>query len=216
MNLSLKSYIDLLSEHFRQQKGRVILLAGLLFGDIALQLVSPQLIKRFIDTVQGGTLEALTHIAILFIGVSVFQQGVSVLATYVGENVSWVATNSLRGNLARHCLLLDMNFHNSRTPGEMIERIDGDINALGNFFSQFVIQMLGNALLMLGIIVLLFFEDWRAGVGLLAFTMLSLGVALSLRQIAVPHMKANREASTEMFGFLEERLADPFLVAKRD
>ena len=207
MNLPLKSYADLLFEHLRPQKGRVILLAILLFGDIGLQLVSPQIIRRFIDTVQAGTLETLTYIAILFIGVSVVQQGVSVLATYVGENVSWVATNSLRGNLAHHCLHLDMNFHNSRTPGEMIERIDGDINALGNFFSQFVIQMLGNALLMLGILVLLFFEDWRAGVGLLVFTLLSLGVALSLRQIAVPHMKANREASTEMFGFLEERLA---------
>ena len=207
MNLPLKSYTDLLSEHLRQQKGRVILLAILLFGDIALQLVIPQIIRRFIDTVQTGTLEMLTHIAILFIVVSIVQQGVSVLATYVGENVSWVATNSLRGNLARHCLHLDMSFHNSRTPGEMIERIDGDINALGNFFSQFVIQMLGNVLLMFGIIVLLFMEDWRAGVGLLIFTTLSMGVALSLRQIAVPHMKANREASTEMFGFLEERLA---------
>ena len=46
-----------------------------------------------------------------------------------------------------------MDFHNRRTPGEMIERIDGDVTALANFFSQFVIQVLGSALLLLGAIV---------------------------------------------------------------
>ncbi len=99
-----------------------------------------------------------------------------------------------------------MSFHNNRTPGEMIERVDGDINALGNFFSQFVIQMLGNMLLMAGVLVLLFMEDWRAGSGLSIFAAVSMGVALSLRQIAVPHMKANSEASSEMFGFLARKI----------
>jgi ATP-binding cassette subfamily B protein len=202
------SYRELLSEHLKPQMRRVILLAVLLFVDIGLQLVSPQIIRRFIDTVKSDTpLDVLTYIALLFIAVSLVQQGISVWSAYVGENVSWTATNSLRSDLARHCLNLDMSFHNGRTPGEMIERIDGDVNALGNFFSQFAIQMLGNVLLMVGILVLLFFEDWRAGAGLTLFTILSLSIALRLRKIAVPHMKATREESAKMFGFLEERLS---------
>ena len=58
----------------------MILLAILLFGDIGLQLVSPQIIRRFIDTVQGGTLEMLTHIAILFIAVSIVLAQISKMA----------------------------------------------------------------------------------------------------------------------------------------
>ncbi|MGA1196755.1 MAG: ABC transporter transmembrane domain-containing protein, partial [Candidatus Latescibacterota bacterium] len=128
------SYRELLSEHLKPQMRRVILLAVLLFVDIGLQLVSPQIIRRFIDTVKSDTpLDVLTYIALLFIAVSLVQQGISVWSAYVGENVSWTATNSLRRDLARHCLNLDMSFHNGRTPGEMIERIDGDVNALGNF-----------------------------------------------------------------------------------
>lgn len=207
MNLSRKPSVSLLIEHLRPQKRRVILLTVLLFGDIGLQLVSPQIIRRFIDTVQTGTLETLMYIAAFYIGVVLAQQAVSVWSTYVGENVSWIATNRLRGRLAHHCLHLDMSFHNNRTPGEMIERVDGDINALGNFFSQFVIQMLGNVLLMAGVLILLFVEDWRAGIGLSIFAVVSMGVVLGLRKIAIPHIKANREASTEMFGFLEERLS---------
>ena len=72
-------------------------------------------------------------------------------------------TNQLRSDLASHCLNMDLDFHNARTPGEMIERIDGDMNALSNFFSQFVIQVLGNALLLVGVLVFLYLEDWRVG-----------------------------------------------------
>lgn len=206
MALPLKSYTDLLAAHLKPQMGRVVLLGILLFADIGLQLVNPQIIRHFIDTVKTGTLETLTHIALVYIGVALVQQGLAVWSTYVSENVSWTATNSLRGSLTRHCLNLDMHFHNAHTPGEMIERIDGDIQALGNFFSRFAIQILGNMLLIIGILALLFIEDWRAGVGLTVFTAVALTIALSLRNIAVPHFKANRQASADTFGFIEERL----------
>ena len=92
---------------------------------------------------------------------------VGVSATYVGENVAWTATNALRAEMARHCLNLDMSYHNNVSPGELIERIDGDVAELSNFFSQLVIRVLGNLLLMIGILVALLLEDWRIG---LAFT----------------------------------------------
>jgi len=40
-------------------------------------------------------------------------------------------------------------FHTALTPGELTERIDADVTALSNFFSQFVIRVLGNVLLRL-------------------------------------------------------------------
>jgi ATP-binding cassette subfamily B protein len=113
----LSAYSTLLSDHLKPQFRRVILLAVLLFVDIELQLINPQIIRRFIDTVRSDTpLEVLTSIALLFIGVSLIQQVISVCSAYVGENVSWTATNRLRSHLARHCLNLDVSFHNSHTP----------------------------------------------------------------------------------------------------
>jgi ABC-type multidrug transport system fused ATPase/permease subunit len=69
------------------------------------------------------------------------------LATYVGEDVGWRSTNQLRADLTRHCLKLDMSFHNRLTGGELIERIDGDVANIAFFFSQFVIRIAANALL---------------------------------------------------------------------
>lgn len=100
-----------------------------------------------------------------------------------------------------------MSFHGTHTPGEMIERLEGDVTALSNFFSQFFIQVLGNLVLMLGVTVLLFREDWRVGLVLGVFAALSLAVLMRLRGIAVPNWTASREAHADLFGFLEERLA---------
>jgi ABC-type multidrug transport system fused ATPase/permease subunit len=68
--------------------------------------------------------------ALAFIGVALLQQVIAVIVTYLGENVAWTATNALRAELAWHALNLDMRFHNDHTPGELIERIDGDVIAV--------------------------------------------------------------------------------------
>jgi ATP-binding cassette, subfamily B, bacterial len=209
MGIPLKQYGVLLVAYLRPQRGRVLLLAFFLFSNIGLQLVNPQIMRRFLDTALAGGegSQQLGWLALVFIGVALVQQLATVAATYVGENISWTATNWLRYDLARHCLYLDMSFHNEHTPGEMIERIDGDINALSTFFSQFVLQIVGNGLLLVGVLILLFREDVRAGGALTVFVLLTFLVINRLRDVAVPYWTEARAASARFFGFLEERLA---------
>ncbi len=209
MNLPLKSYWDLLSRHIRPQKRRFALLMVLLLGGIGLQLLLPQIMRRFIDAALGSvaTNLLLAITALAFIGIALLQQGVSVSVTYLGESVAWTATNALRAELARHCLNLDMSFHNNHTPGELIERIDGDVAAMADFFSQFVVTLVGNGLLLVGILAALFLEDWRAGLAFTVFAVVAFTILYRMRDIAVPHQKARRQAEANLFGFLEEQLA---------
>lgn len=183
-------------------------LTALLAGSIALQLVNPQILRYFIDTARtGGTLRALTGAAILFLLVAIATQVISVGETYVAENLGWLATNRLRADLALHCLKLDPSFHGSHTPGALIERIDGDVFALSNFFSRFVVYVLGNVLLLAGVLVLLFRIDWRVGATVTGFSVVSLLVIHSLRGVAERPWRAARQSSAELFGFIEERIA---------
>jgi ABC-type multidrug transport system fused ATPase/permease subunit len=207
-NIPLKQYWGLLYRYLRPQWKISLILAVLLLGNIALQLINPQIIRGFIDAAQAGaTTELLVNAALLFLGLAVLQQFVTVTASYVSENVAWTATNALRVDLTRHCLGLDLSFHNARTPGEMIERVDGDINNLAQFFSRFVVELLGNALLLFGVLLMLWRENWLVGLGLSIFVTISMLIMLKYRNIAVPHWAAEREASANFYGFLEERLA---------
>lgn len=208
MNLPFKAYWDLLSQHIRPQKRRFILLATLLFGSIGLRIFAPQIMRRFIDSALAGeALQTLTWTALAFIGIAVLQQLIAVSVTYIGENVAWTATNALRAELAWHALNLDMRFHNDHTPGELIERIDGDVTELATFFSQFALNLVSNGLLLVGILIALFLEDWRAGLGFTIFSFATILILGRLKDIAVPHQKARRQAEAEMYGFIEEQLA---------
>jgi ATP-binding cassette subfamily B protein len=208
VSIKAKQYGDLLRRYMGPQLPFVITLGVLLFFSLGLQLVLPQIIRYFIDEAQKGSpLDRLTVAAVIFICIAVLQQVVQVVATYFSERVGWTATNNIREDLATHALSLDMSYHNDRTPGEMIERIDGDPNELGKFFSLFIFEMLGSLILLVGILILLLREDWRAGSALTIFVVAGMVILTSIRNIAVPYWKAHREASANTFGFLEERLA---------
>ncbi len=208
VTVKARKYGSLLRRYMLPQLPFVITLGILLFTGLGLQLVLPQIIRYFIDEAQKGSpLERLTSAAVLFIVITIIQQLVQVFATYFSERVGWTATNNIREDLAEHALSLDMAYHNDHTPGEMIERIDGDPNELGTFFSLFIFEMLGSLILLVGILALMLREDWRAGLTLFIFVAGATFILTSIRTIAVPYWKANREASADTFGFLEERLA---------
>jgi ABC-type multidrug transport system fused ATPase/permease subunit len=198
----------MLLTYLRPQRLQVAALAALLVSSIGLQLVNPQILKSFIDSARGGATDrALALTAGLFLAVALAQQLLAVAATYLSENVGWTATNALRAELLLHCLRLDQSFHKTYTPGELIERIDGDVTALATFFSQLVIQVLGNLLLLAGVLAILWAADWRVG---LLFTVLAGVVLLALNRlqtVALPLWKVARQRSAELYGFVEERLA---------
>ena len=204
----VRQYGALLLKYLRQQKGLVAFASALILTNIGLKLVNPQIMRYFIDeAVAGSMLSTLVAAALAFMAVALVQQVVGVVATYTSGQVGWDATNSLRSDLARHALSLDMPFHNSNTPGAMIERIDGDAQTLGSFFSTFAVHLLGNAILLVAVLILLFRENWLAGVVLTLFALISLTVILRMRNVSVSNWRANREESTKTYGFIEERLA---------
>jgi len=207
MKIGLQQYWKLLVDYLKPQQGRVLKFAIALFVSIGLQILNPQILRYFIDTaIAGGNSQKLFLAAFLFIGVAIITQVISIIATFYGENVAWTATNALRADLVEHCLRLDLAFHKYRTPGELVERIDGDVQNLSEFFSKFTIRILGNLLMMLGVIVVLFAEDWRAGLAILLFALTALSTLIKLRTIAVFHWRGYRQFSAEFFGFLGEQL----------
>jgi ABC-type multidrug transport system fused ATPase/permease subunit len=201
-------YYRLLKRYLGPLWRRTALLGVLLLLGVGLELVNPQIVRAFIDTAQaGGALETLLGAALLYLGIAIVGQFVVVADTYLAENVGQEATNALRVDLVEHCLGLDMPFHDARTPGEMIERVDGDVAALANFFSRFVLSLGASALMLVGVLALLFREDWRIGG---VFTLLSVAALFAMervRDLGARYVFAQRQSSADVIGFLEERLS---------
>ena len=76
MNLPLKRYWQLLARYLRPLRRKVALLAGLIFGGIALQLVNPQIIRSFIDmALSDSHSQNLVALAVTYLAASLLLQG---------------------------------------------------------------------------------------------------------------------------------------------
>jgi ABC-type multidrug transport system fused ATPase/permease subunit len=207
MTLPIINYWQLLNRYLAPQRRVVVWMALLLLSSIGLQLAGPQVVRRFIDAVQTGASKTmLVRSALFFLGVTFAQQMLRVLAGYWSQRVAWTATNALRADLADHLVRLDLSFYLAHTPGELIERVDGDVRELAEFFSNFAIQLVSSALLLLGVLVAVALVDLRLGLAFVLFALLVLLVLSYVRRRGTPHWQADREQNAQIYGYLGEVL----------
>lgn len=207
MNLPIRRYFALLMTYLTPQWLKASLMVLCLLAGIGLQLLNPQIISYFINTITThGPVSALLAAGGIYILAAILNQGISMAGTYFSQYVAWTATNQLRSDLVKHCLALDMSFHKTHTSGEMIERIDGDVDALSNFFSQFAVNLMSNLLLLLAILVLFFTISWLVGIVLTVFTVFALSMLSYLNKRTIPLWKEQRRMSATYYGFIGERL----------
>ena len=208
MSLSGQPYRQLLVNYLKPQRRRVFCLAITLLSGIGLQVFNPQILRYFIDTaLAGGSQQLLVGAAAAFMAIALIRQVLEIISTYFSETIAWTATNDLRLDLTQHCLKLDLAFHKTHTPGELVERVDGDVDALSRFFAQFVLQIVGNGLLVIGVLGILWAEDWRAGLSLSLFAVFAFGTLARLQTVAIVPWRAYRQISAEFYGFVTEHLS---------
>ena len=208
MTASSPSYRATLSTYLRPHRGRVVVLMLLLLGSIGLQLVIPLILRDFIDSAMAGSAVAsLTTAGIAYLIAGILNQLLDAGASYLGTDIGWSATNRLREELTSHLFSLDMGFHNDTTPGEMIERVDGDVTAISEFISRFLVRLIAAGVLLTGVVVVCWFESPAMGLTITLYVVAVLLFLIRLRKLAVAAAEEERETSARLYGFIEERLA---------
>ncbi len=229
MKVPLQKYWEIQKKYLAPFKKRLLVLAILLVSGIILQIITPLIIERYINLATQGVLlqnlneffktislplvnlssilRTLILLASLYIALMIIQQGITLFSVYVSQNLSWSSTNMLRFDLTDYCLNLDMTFHNEHKPGEMIERVDGDINTLATFLSEFSIDLVASLLLIIGILVTFFVKHWILGIAFTLFTVLAIVVIYLLRNFSVKSWEKQRQTSADLYGTIEESLS---------
>jgi ABC-type multidrug transport system fused ATPase/permease subunit len=199
-----------MARYLGPQARRLGVLAAFMLAGTAAQVLGPPIVRQFIDTAVKGSHAPLPTLWLLaggFAAAAIVAQLLQIGATYYSEQLAWAATNRLRRDLATHALYLDMSYHTATSPGDLIERVDGDVAALANFFSQFILQVVGGGLLLLAILgVMIAFNLWIGG-ALAIFAAVAGLTFYAMREFASREWERVRDAFSAFSGFLEERLA---------
>jgi ATP-binding cassette subfamily B protein/ATP-binding cassette subfamily C protein len=202
-----RSGTRLLVGELRPERRGIAGLAGLLVVAVGLPVVAQLLLGRFVDqAADGATAGTLTRIALLFGGLLLLANGLQLVVAWLAVRLAWRVGNRLRVDLCRHALALDLTWHSEHSAGEVIERVDGDIDAVTRFTSTAVLQMVGNAAVLVAVAVTALVVEWRAGLVLLSTVGVAVAVLVRLRSIAVRHHDHERGVLADLYGDLEDRL----------
>lgn len=179
----------------------VVALAGLL------PLAGPLLIAAFIDeAADGATQSRLVFLAGVYVVVGVVRQLLSVAVAWTSTDLAWRVTNELRSTLTRHVLGLDLSFHRSTSPGELVSRVDGDVTALSEFISNFLARAAAAFFTLVGLLIVVSWRSWPVGIAMAIYLAVALATMWLLRNKAVSEAAGEQAAQGRMLGEIEERL----------
>jgi ATP-binding cassette, subfamily B, bacterial len=191
----------------RPDARRWALLGVLIAATSAGALAGPLVVRRIVDeATDGTTVGDVVHLGVLFLLIAVATQVLNVVVVRSATRAAWRITNGLRLDITRHVLSLDHEFHRKHTPGELIQRVDGDVTNVSNFLSQVVPKVAGAALLLSGMLGVLIVLDWRLGAGMIVYLAVSILLVLSMRHRAVRESSDEMGSYAKLYGGIEERL----------
>lgn len=189
----------------RPERARLAGLGLVLSIAMLLPIAGPLLLGAVVDRALDGS-GTVAGLALAYLAVTVGSDVLTLAVTWWSVELAWRVGNRLRGDLMRHALGLDLAWHGEHSPGLLIERVDGDVDSVVRFASTAVVQLLGNAVMLVGVLVVATWIDWRVGLLLAVAAVVSAALMIRLRTAAVPAYDAEREANARLYGDVEERL----------
>lgn len=173
-----------------------------------LTLLIPYFIKVAIDQpITNGDLDGLNQITLVILASFALLYVTSVLQSYW---LSWVgqrALADLRGDLFRHLQRLSLGYHDKNIIGVTISRVISDVAVINQLLSEGLIMLIGDTLLLGGIIVIML--SMSVELALLTFSVLPLMViatAIFARHAKVAFRKT-RARIAAVVGDLAENLS---------
>lgn len=191
----------------RPAAGRWVALGVVVAIGSLLALGGPLVVRELVDRAVAGADERdLQVLAVVFLLIAVVRQVLSVLTARAATSLAWTTTNEFRLDMTRHVLGLDHEFHRHHTPGELIQRVDGDITEVNTLCSSVLPRAVGSVMIVVGMIVVVLVIDWRIGLGMAVYVGLAVVLVYALRRRSVGESEDELRALAKLYGGIEERL----------
>lgn len=151
--------------------------------------------------VNGLTRVALTLLVLLFLSFSL-----GYLETYLLEWTGQRIMHDIRMNLSRRMLSQGVGFFDRHPIGRLLTRVTNDIENLNEMFKSVAVTVFKNFVILLGIVGILLYMDWRLALLSLSFVPIIFGLALLFSRMAREAFRELRAKIAKMNGFLQERI----------
>lgn len=184
----------------------LLALAIMMIGTGA-DLLRPYLLKVAIDgQIMNHDLQGLMQISLLYgatIALSfILAYGQAVLLQYVGQRIIF----DLRQKIFRQLLYQRYESLESQPVGRMVTRVTNDTDAIRDLYTDVLVALVSDILVLLGIIVAMLLIDWQ--LALVSFSILPVmfGLALLYQRYARQAYRQVREKTSSVNTYIQETL----------
>ena len=154
------------------------------------------------DPLTGINVAAVLYVTTLVGGFAVLYTQM-VLMNLMGQYVMYDLRKQIFGHLQR----LDVQFFDRNPVGRLMTRVTTDIDALNDLFTAGFVAIFGDIFVLLGIIVMLFWMNWRLALVLFSITPFIILVSMWFRRGARVTYRAVRARIAAINAFLQEHLS---------
>jgi len=141
-------------------------------------------------------------ILVIFLVRAISSVAQKVFITRINER----AAAGIRANLLRHLLGLDSGFHQTHPPGQLIERVQGDVQAIGQVWTGVVTGIARDGIAVIWLFGVALYVDWRwTAVALVGIPLLVLPSLL-----AQGYVRKKSQISREVAAKMSTRLDEVF------
>lgn len=167
------------------------------------------MVKDFLGESEGANLIFWT---VIVVGILIFEGLFQFLSSYFANLFAQSIIRDLRKKLMQHILTFRMKYFDRTPIGALVTRVVSDLEAITEVFSSGLMNIAGDSISLIVVIVLMFVEDWTlALLTLLPIPILIFATRIFARVIRSA-LKLERDAVNGLNVFVQERLTGMSLV----
>ncbi|WP_420328699.1 ABC transporter ATP-binding protein [Mameliella sp.] len=129
---------------------------GSMFG-----LLSYMMKPMFDDVFVGGNTDALVWVGLAVMAIFFVRAVASIVQKVLLTRVSQMSMGDIRQDLLEHLMRLDPGFHQEHGPGYLIQRVEGDVNAIAKVWSTLVTGAGRDVVALISLFGVALAIDWR-------------------------------------------------------
>ena len=179
----------------------------------ALKLVGPILTKVAIDDyIAAGDLGGLNLVALVYVAALMAQFVISYFQIYIMNMAGQRVMADMRREIFSHLQRLHPAYFDKNPVGRLVTRVTTDVEALNELFTSGVVTIFGDIFMLVGIMGVLIYLDWR--VALVTFAVLPALFAVTMvfkRRVRVVYRKV-RTRIAMLNAFIQENVVGMTVV----
>jgi ATP-binding cassette, subfamily B, multidrug efflux pump len=208
--------------YMRPYKWRVILALTLTLAVTPLELAPPKLFQVSVDRYlvpashQAITVATAKHglvlISLLYLLVLFFDFLAQYVQIRIMQRVGQQTMYDMRQEIFAHIQRLSMSYFDKNPVGRLVTRVTTDVDALNDLFAAGVVTMINDFFLLVVMVGVLLYLNWRLALAALAVLPLILAVTFVFRKFVREANRRIRTAIARINAFLQEYISGMSIV----